>query len=170
MVGESGTSHMKGTVHRYYKCVGVKRHRGCDKKTVKKEWIENIVISEIKKIIENDSLLEQIADSALEALSAENNTLPLLRKQYAQVQKSIDNLLNAMEQGIITASTKERMEALEQQKSELSIQILRGRSGKADSDKERDLFWFPPVPQTGYKKARTPPTLDRQLYQCRIPV
>ena len=27
MVGESGTSHMKDTIHRYYKCVSVKRHK-----------------------------------------------------------------------------------------------------------------------------------------------
>ena len=142
MVGESGTSHMKDRVHRYYKCVSVKRHKGCDKKTVKKEWIENIVIEEIKKIINNDNLLEEIADTALEALGAENNTLPLLRKQYAQVQKSIDNLLNAMEQGIITASTKERMEALEQQKSELSVQILREEAAKPTLTKKEILFWF----------------------------
>ena len=142
MVGESGTSHMNGTVHRYYKCVSVKRHKGCDKKTVKKEWIENIVINEIKKIIDNDSLLEEIADTALEALGAENNVLPLLRKQYAQVQKSIDNLLNAMEQGIITPSTKERLEALEQQKSELSVQILREETAKPTLTKKEVLFWF----------------------------
>ena len=35
MVGESGTSHT-GEVHRYYKCVSVKEHRGCNKKTVKR--------------------------------------------------------------------------------------------------------------------------------------
>ena len=146
MVGESGKSHMKDRVHRYYKCVSVKQHKGCDKKTVKKEWIENLVIDEIKKIIEDDRLLEEIADSALEALSAKNsaknNTLPLLRKQYAQVQKGIDNLLNAMEQGIITASTKERMEALEQQKSELSVQILREEAAKPTLTKKEILFWF----------------------------
>ena len=34
MVGESGTSKTS-TVYRYYKCVGVKKHSGCDKKTVK---------------------------------------------------------------------------------------------------------------------------------------
>ena len=36
MVGESGTGRNK--VHRYYKCASVKNHKGCDKKTVKKEW------------------------------------------------------------------------------------------------------------------------------------
>ncbi len=31
-------------MHRYYKCVSVKNHKGCDKKTVKKDWIEDLVI------------------------------------------------------------------------------------------------------------------------------
>ena len=45
MVGESGIGRNK--VHRYYKCASVKNHKGCDKKTVKKDWIENLVIKVI---------------------------------------------------------------------------------------------------------------------------
>ena len=48
MVGESGTSKTS-TVYRYYKCVGVKKHSGCDKKTVKKDWIEDFVVKQIEK-------------------------------------------------------------------------------------------------------------------------
>lgn len=72
MVGESGTSHIKEKVHRYYKCVGVKYHRGCDKKTVKKEWIENIVIRTIMKIIMDDELIEFIAQTQVELQSKES--------------------------------------------------------------------------------------------------
>lgn len=50
MVGESGTSHQMNKVHRYYKCVSVKNHKGCDKKTVQKKWIENLVIDYIQKL------------------------------------------------------------------------------------------------------------------------
>lgn len=49
MVGESETGRNK--VHRYYKCASVKNHKGCNKKTVKKEWIENLVIEQVKKLI-----------------------------------------------------------------------------------------------------------------------
>lgn len=38
MVGESGTGRNK--VHRYYKCASVKNHKGCDKKTVKKNGLK----------------------------------------------------------------------------------------------------------------------------------
>jgi site-specific DNA recombinase len=41
MVGESGTARNKET-YRYYKCLSAKRKRGCDKKAVKKKWIEDI--------------------------------------------------------------------------------------------------------------------------------
>ena len=47
-----------------------------------------------------------------------------------------------MEQGIITASTKERMEALEQQKSELSMLIIKEEATKPTITKEEILFWF----------------------------
>ena len=50
MVGKSGTSKTS-TVYRYYKCVDVKKHSGCDKKTVKKDWIEDLVVKQIEKVL-----------------------------------------------------------------------------------------------------------------------
>lgn len=44
MVGESGTSRtMK--VHHYYKCVTAKNKKIYKKKSVKKDWLENLVIN-----------------------------------------------------------------------------------------------------------------------------
>ena len=42
MVGESGTSN-SNRIYRYYKCVTAKRRKGCHKKAVRKEWIEENV-------------------------------------------------------------------------------------------------------------------------------
>lgn len=141
MTGESGTSRTKA-VHRYYKCYGVRSHNGCNKKTVKKDWIENLVIEKVLKIIFNDDEIEALADRAFEYLNKESENLPILQKQYAETQKCIDNLLNAMEQGIITSSTKQRMEELEQQKSELSVQIIKEEMSKPNFTQEEALFWF----------------------------
>ncbi len=141
MVGESGTSHTM-FVHRYYKCVSVKHHKGCDKKTVRKEWIENIVISHLMKIIFDDDLMDKLADALLEHLGKENTTLPILQKQYAEIQKSIDNMLNAIQQGIFTPSTKERLETLEREKSDLSVQIMKEEMSRPNISKEQILFWI----------------------------
>ncbi len=142
MVGESGTSHIKNKVHRYYKCVSVKNHKGCDKKTVRKDWLENLVIDQICSIIFDDELIDNLADSVMELQSAENTNLPLLKKQYAETQRGIDNLLNAIQQGILTPSTKQRMEELEQQKSELSVQIMKEEMARPTLTKDQIVFWF----------------------------
>lgn len=140
MVGESGTGRNK--VHRYYKCASVKNHKGCDKKTVKKEWIENLVIEQIKKLIFDDELIEKLADTVMKLQSKENTALPLLKKRFADTQKSIDNMLDAIQQGILTATTKERLESLEKQKSELSVQIIKEEMAKPTLSREQIIFWF----------------------------
>lgn len=140
MVGESGTGRNK--VHRYYKCASVKNHKGCDKKTVKKEWIENLVIEQIKKLIFDDELIEKLADTVMKLQSKENTALPLLKKRFADTQKSIDNMLDAIQQGILTASTKERLESLEKQKSELSVQIIKEEMAKPTLSREQIIFRF----------------------------
>jgi len=152
MVGESGTSHMKNRVHRYYKCASVKRHKGCDKKTVKKEWIEDITIEFIRKIVFDDNLISLICETAMEVQNRENTTLPLLKKQYGDTLKSIDNLLNAMQQGILTPSTKERMETLEKQKTELSIQIVKEEMMKPTISAEEIEAYFEQLRMLNFKR------------------
>ncbi len=141
MVGESGTSHT-GYVHHYYKCVSAKNHKGCKKKTVKKDWIENLVLKEIQKVIFDDELLERLTDMALEKLGSENKVLPILQKRYSETERAINNMLNAIEQGIVTPSTKQRLEELEQQKGELSVQIMKEEMSKPVLTREQILFWF----------------------------
>ena len=57
-------------------------------------------------------------------------------------EKGIDNLLNAIQMGIFTPSTKERLESLEQQKEELQIRIAQEEIIKPPIDKDKILFWL----------------------------
>lgn len=141
MVGESGTSH-KNKVHRYYKCVDAKYHRGCDKKSIRKDYIENIVINIIKDIIFDDDLISDLADTLVESLSQESSLLPLLKKQLSDVEKGIDNILNAIQQGIFTQSTKERLEELESQKSDLNVRIIQEEMVKPPIDRKHIIMWL----------------------------
>ena len=141
MVGESGTSRTK-EVHHYYKCVTVKKRKNCKKKTVRKTWIEDIAIQQALRILMDDGLLERIADMVLELQARENTLLPHLRKQLIETETSIDNMLNAIQQGIFNASTKKRLDELEAAKSELEIQILQEELQKPLLTKEQIIFWF----------------------------
>ena len=123
MCGESGTGRGKIKYH-YYKCMAVKKKKNnCKKKTVRKEWIEDIVIREITKIIFDDNTIESIISMVMKIQEEDNKEIPVYEKQLESVKKSLDNLLNAIQMGIFTESTKQRLEELEQQKKNLEQQI-----------------------------------------------
>ena len=142
MCGESGRGR-NGTVHRYYKCVSVKKKRAdCKKKAVKKDWIENLVITQTMKLVNNENTIQAIAAMLLDMQERENTNLPLLTEQLQETQRSIDNLLNAIQQGVFTKSTKTRLEELEAAKEDLEIKIANEKLVKPKLAEEQILFYL----------------------------
>jgi DNA invertase Pin-like site-specific DNA recombinase len=141
MVGESGTSRV-GKVHRYYKCVTAKKRKGCNKKSAQKDWIEDLVVSEAVKMLANDEILNKIADLTMDLQRRENITLPLLKKQLVETEKGIENMLNAIQSGVLTSSTKKRLDELEASKSDIEIKILQEEIQKTLLTREQILFWL----------------------------
>ena len=74
-------------------------------------------------------------------------TVTILRKQLAEVEKGIENIVNAIQAGIFTASTKQRLEALEAEKQELSVQIIKEEVSRPIISKDEILFYL-----TKYRK------------------
>ena len=141
MVGESGTSHT-GDKHYYYKCAGAKRTKDCKKKSVKKEWIEKaVVVLTVNRVLKDDEI-SRIADSIIVLQESEDNTIPALKKQLADTERGIKNMLNAIQQGILTSSTKERLEALEKQKENLQTAIAQAELQKPKYTKEQIVSWI----------------------------
>ena len=126
MVGESGQKS-NGNIYRYYKCAGVKKHI-CDKKTVRKEWIEEIALRLTMKLLMNDSDLKIIVDKIMKLQLAENTIVPVLKCQLADVRSSIDNMLKAIEMGICNRSTKIRLDELEAEEKRIEEDIYREQS------------------------------------------
>lgn len=142
MCGESGRGR-NGNVHRYYKCVSVKKKRtDCKKKAVKKDWIENLVISRTMKLVNDEETIRAIAAMLLDMQERENTNLPLLTEQLKETQRGIDNLLNAIQQGVFTKSTKGRLEELEAAKEELEIKIANEKIAKPKLTEEQILFYL----------------------------
>jgi hypothetical protein len=141
MVGESGTSKT-GKVHRYYRCVNTKKKRLCDKKPIKKDYIENRVVEEVMNMIMDDTVVEYIVDLALEIQSRESSDLPLLIRQLEEIEKAINNMLNAIQQGVLTSSTKQRLDELEETKSKLEVSILQEQMQKPLLTREQLTFWI----------------------------
>ena len=141
MVGECGTSR-SGTVHHYYKCTNAKRHGGCRKKAIKKDWIENLVVLEIRKKLEDARFIDDIVHAFMEFQTAENTVIPHLKQSLAELNKSIDNILAAIEQGIFTQSTKQRLEELESKKKDIEIEIAKESIHRPLLNEDQVRFWF----------------------------
>ncbi len=141
MLGESGTSRNK-TTYRYYKCYSAKRDGKCDKKAVKKDWIEDIVINQILEVIWDDKLIDDLTKMVMEHQRKESSTLKLLNENLREVKSSISNILKAIEKGIFTDSTKERLDELEEQRKELENQISKEKIEHPLLEPDHIKFWF----------------------------
>ena len=142
LCGESGTSHT-GNVHHYYKCVSVKKKRTeCHKKSVKKEWIEDLVVNETMKMVMDDTAIEAIVSMLMDLQDRENVNLPFYEQQLREADTAIQNLLNAIQQGILTKSTKGRLEELEATKEELETKIACEKLAKPKVSAEFMTFWL----------------------------
>lgn len=141
MFGESGTSRT-GDVHRYYKCAAAKKRKSCSKKTVRKQWLEDLVVNETMKLIQDDTVIDSLVAAVMELQNRESTSLPLYEKQLRETETGIQNMLNAIQAGILTSSTKERLEALEAQKKDLESKIAEEKLAKPVMKEEFVRFWL----------------------------
>ena len=120
----------------------MKQYKLCDKKAVKKDWIEDLVVNYTMKAIMNDEVMERLIDTLMELQKKESTDLPLLKKQLAETEKGINNMLNAIQAGIFTPSTKQRLDELEETKSQLEVSILQEEMHKPLLTREQIAFFI----------------------------
>ena len=137
-VGDSANKS-NGVIYRYYKCASAKRHE-CDRKALRKDWTENIIIEKITSWLSDDKTIDRMADDVMALLSEENEMIPALEAQLKQVRSSIDNIMKAIEQGIVTRTTRSRLEELEREEESLTANIRAEEAKKPKISKEFILF------------------------------
>lgn len=124
--GITGTSKT-GKINRYYCCSGVYGRKGCKKKYTNKDELENTVIQSLQRAFLDDSTISKLADLVLEANKKriESNTIiSILQKELSQVNSAINNMLTAIEKGVVTESTTKRLKELEVKQADLREKII----------------------------------------------
>ena len=89
-----------------------------------------------------DENIDRIADAIIEPQSKEDTTIPAMQRQLKDCKKSIENLLNAIQAGILTSSTKERLEQLEKQRDDIKLAIMQAQLQKPTYTKEQIVNWI----------------------------
>lgn len=123
VVGESARG--RNQVYYYYKCSAQKKKSGCSLKPVRKELLEEAVLDNIHNYVLNKEVIRKVSYDVVEEMNRNQKRayLEQSKKALEETESAIHNLLKAVEAGIITASTKDRLEELEHKRTELKNTI-----------------------------------------------
>lgn len=144
MNGEYGTSE-NGVLNFYYKCSGRKRFKTCDKNNLKKDEIENLIINSTLEIFQSRSNIEFFADAVMEThrTRLRNQTvLNLLISDRSQKQRALENVMRVIEDGVYTATTKNRLQTLEEEIQVLNDKIIAEQCKLANEMKREDVIKY----------------------------
>ena len=126
MTSETGTSH-NGQVYHYYKCYGKKAdNKSCKKKNVKQGEIEDIVFNATVDYVLTPTVIDKISKIVVEKFNAEiekPTALIAYENELKTVKKSINKIMAAIEDGVYTKTTKNRLLSLEAAQENLEAKI-----------------------------------------------
>lgn len=126
MTAETGTSH-NGQVYHYYKCYGKKTdNKSCKKKNVKQDEIEDIVFNATVDYVLTPTVIDKISKIVVEKFNAEiekPTALIAYENELKTVKKSINKIMAAIEDGVYTKTTKDRLLSLEASQENLEAKI-----------------------------------------------
>lgn len=126
MNGDSGTSKT-GEVYHYYICLSKrKKRKHCTVTSVNKQSLEDTVINATVEMLKSEENIRYIATSLFNLYKKEsenNSALKILVKQREEALKSSNNMIKAIERGIITEQTKTRLKELETTINRLDFEI-----------------------------------------------
>ena len=163
IIGESGTAK-SGQKKYYYKCRGRKaRITDCDNPALRKEVLENLVIQALQKKLSDPKTIDEMVKGIMDAqkrAQANNPILTSLEREKRSVDCSIENVMKAIEQGVITQTTTSRLRELEEKRDTLSRQIIIEQSKKLKMLTEEEVRAY----YMRYIK-QSPPILIEHLIQ-----
>lgn len=124
MIGMSGRSKT-GDVHHYYACQNRRVGHTCDKKNIRRDVVEPAVAQAIKQYCLTDDAIEWITDQTIAYWEDEDRKLQIdsIENDLSAVQSSISNVMKAIEMGVITETTRDRLIELERQQTDLKSKL-----------------------------------------------
>lgn len=143
MIGESGTSH-SGKTYNYYVCSKKKKARSCDKKRVKKEYVEDLVIDFTAENALTEDVIEAVAEKAVElqANSKKFSALNQYRRRLNDVNCKIDNIVKAISDGAYSKALGAQLEELEKEQEELQAKIATTSYEEPVFSKSQFIAWM----------------------------
>lgn len=144
MIGESGTGR-RGVTYNYYCCYEKKKKASaCDKKRVRQDLIEDMIIDFTVKNVLTDEMIDKVAEEAIRLQNNDSQTI--IHQQHirnlSEVRQKIQNIVNAIADGFRTPAMKVQLEELTEEEEKLAKQIAEESYEKPTFTKEQLVNWM----------------------------
>lgn len=144
MIGESCRSK-SGKLYYYYTCYSRKNGGGCKAPRLKKEEAEEYVSSVLADLVSGPHFFEDVADAVIgymERESADTSSRDSLTVLLSETAKKHENILKAIEMGVITEGTKARLLDLEAEMERIRAAIAQEDIKKPALTREHIIYFF----------------------------
>lgn len=143
MIGVAGTGE-HGDMHYYYSCRNHRTGHECPKKNVVRDWLEQVIVDATLDTVLQDGVISWLTDQVMDYQEREANSAQLLslRDELAANQKATANVMKAIEAGIITLTTKSRLEELEAEAVRLNNAIIMEEASITKVDRKTVIYWL----------------------------
>lgn len=99
----------------------------CDNKEIRKEYIEEYVLSELERRIFNDKAIPHLVEGINKNLQKKNKVeeekKEVINKEIKEIESQINNIVTAIASGFMQEEFKIKMEELKNRKSELEFKL-----------------------------------------------
>jgi len=143
MTGESGRSET-GVKYYYYTCSCRKKTHKCDKKNMRKEWIERVVVEDVLALLTPERI-EAFADMAIKANQEDiqnESLVPALKAELKDIETRTNNLIKLAERVTDSGSLADRLIALENERKDAEKRLAIAESDIVILEKEQVVYWL----------------------------
>ena len=112
---------------------------------MRKEWIEQLVLKRIAELLQDDKILDFIAENTYQYYVRQNTDSSYtesLRAELRDTEHAMANLVRALEAGIFNNATRTRMEELDEQKRALSASLAAAKLKQDLGLKKEHIVYF----------------------------
>lgn len=122
----TGSTHFKnGQPYHYYRCG--RNNADCKMISVRKEPLENFVISEIENVVHSEDVITEILDNFVAFYKEKNKNSELiqhLKRTECEIERKIDNVVNAIaESGVFSEQLQSKLSSRENEKTEILLKL-----------------------------------------------
>lgn len=142
MTPDSGTSR-RGKVYRYYACNGKKQLHNCDKKSERKEMLEELVINDAVNML-SDEYIDKVARFVVsEYEKSDIHTATVhTKKQIQEADRKINNLVNAIASGVMSDAIVSKLKDAEAEKASLEDYLAQIQANSYTVSYEKVVYYL----------------------------